>query len=349
MKTIKAAAVQMDVKPAPVEERLERANKLVMEAAHAGAELIVLPEVFNTGYAYSDANYDNAESFDGPTITWMKKQAAELGIHLAGSLLLKETRNGQTDIWNALFLFAPNSKFWRYDKNYPWSWEYAYSVPAENRPKTVIAQTDLGDIGFLICWDVAHGNLWQAYAGKVDLMVICSSPPDACDASLIFPNGEVRLADTGKAMQSMKDEGSNVFLRTVKEQLGWLGVPGVSAMFSGTFETRLPRGTGTLLMYALSAPSLFKYLGQAKEMLMRCLMVPACQIVNASGEIAIAADFAATESFIVSNIQISDKRPQPQSPQPAPVVRSSSFFLSDSYIPLITRSLYRKATKGFQL
>lgn len=77
---IKAAAVQMDVTPSPLEERLRRAELLVKEAARSGAQLVVLPEVFNTGYAFSESNYDNAEPIDGPTVTWMKKLSAELDI-----------------------------------------------------------------------------------------------------------------------------------------------------------------------------------------------------------------------------------------------------------------------------
>ena len=50
---IKVASVQMDVTPAPVQERLARAERLANEAAQAGARLIAFPEVFNTGYAYS--------------------------------------------------------------------------------------------------------------------------------------------------------------------------------------------------------------------------------------------------------------------------------------------------------
>ncbi len=87
-RTIKVAAVQMDANPAPTTDRLVRADRLVAEAAQTGAHLVVLPELFNTGYAYTNANHYLAESLDGPTATWMKETAAWLRIHLAGSLML---------------------------------------------------------------------------------------------------------------------------------------------------------------------------------------------------------------------------------------------------------------------
>ena len=74
-KTLHVAAVQMDVAPAPTAERLARAQALVAQAANEGARVVVLPELFNTGYIYDDANYRRAESLHGPTVAWMMETA----------------------------------------------------------------------------------------------------------------------------------------------------------------------------------------------------------------------------------------------------------------------------------
>lgn len=103
---VKVAAIQMNVKPAPLQERLSSAGDLVQEAVQAGAELIVLPELFNSGYAYSQKNYNNAETIDGPTMIWMQNQAKKYGVYIAGTILIKENRKGNTDIRNALLLFC---------------------------------------------------------------------------------------------------------------------------------------------------------------------------------------------------------------------------------------------------
>ncbi|RPI84017.1 MAG: hypothetical protein EHM41_14445 [Chloroflexi bacterium] len=106
-KSIKIAAVQMDAAPASARVRLTRAELLAERAARAGADLVVLPEVFNTGYIYSSSNYSSAESFQGATVAWMRDTTSRLGIHLADSLMLFE--NGQ--ILNALLLFAPDGMY----------------------------------------------------------------------------------------------------------------------------------------------------------------------------------------------------------------------------------------------
>lgn len=95
---ITVAAVQMLGEVDATDNRLNRAANLVQDAAKQGASLVVLPELFNTGYAYSSANYCRAETLDGPTATWMRETAAAHNIHLAGSLLLL----GKNEVFNAM-------------------------------------------------------------------------------------------------------------------------------------------------------------------------------------------------------------------------------------------------------
>jgi hypothetical protein len=82
---LKIAAVQMRSTNGEVKANLDKAEGLVREAAQAGAKLVVLPELFNTGYGYTPANYELTETPDGQTYRWVVELAAELDIHLAGS------------------------------------------------------------------------------------------------------------------------------------------------------------------------------------------------------------------------------------------------------------------------
>jgi predicted amidohydrolase len=179
---LKVAAIQMDCASAPVTERLSRLAPLIAEAAQADAQLVVLPELFNTGYEFHARNYALAEPLDGETITWMKMQAAQHDIHLAGTLLLLD----KTDIYNTASLVAPNGRLWRYDKYYVPLWERAYFRGGH---QTIVADTDLGRLGMMICWDQMHPDLWAHYAGNVDAIVIMSCPGDWDTADLVFPDG----------------------------------------------------------------------------------------------------------------------------------------------------------------
>ena len=89
---MRAAAVQlnsMDDKG----RNLTAADRLTREAAADGATLVVLPEKFNVLGTHEDY-LNGAEPLDGPTTTWARELARELGIDLvAGSIV--ERRDGR--------------------------------------------------------------------------------------------------------------------------------------------------------------------------------------------------------------------------------------------------------------
>jgi predicted amidohydrolase len=96
----------------------------------------VLPELFNTGYAYAEENFALAERIDGTTVGWLRETAASLQIHLAGSLMLLDGN----EVYNSLLLFAPDGRYWRYDKNYPWGWERGYFRDANRITRPLIGE-----------------------------------------------------------------------------------------------------------------------------------------------------------------------------------------------------------------
>jgi hypothetical protein len=258
-RTLKIAAAQMDANPAPPAERLARADRLVTAATEAGAQLVVLPELFNTGYAYTDDNHRLAEPPTGPTASSMTHAAARPDVHLAGSPMLLD----QDEVFNSLLLFAPDGRTWRYDKHYPWAWERGYFRDGQ---RITVADTDLGRIGMMICWDVAHPRLWARYAGRVDLMVIASCPPDVSNPTFHFPNGDsLTFDDMGPIMSSMEGTGRLVFGDMINQQTRWLGVPAVNTVGSGHIRTEVPNGVGSFLTFLPLAPWLVTYLPQARR------------------------------------------------------------------------------------
>jgi predicted amidohydrolase len=82
---MRAAAIQLNSN-ADKDRNLETAERLVREAAGAGAELIVLPEKWNV-LGGPDALAEGAEELDGPTTTAVRGWAGELGVAIvAGSI-----------------------------------------------------------------------------------------------------------------------------------------------------------------------------------------------------------------------------------------------------------------------
>jgi hypothetical protein len=342
-RTVKVATAQMDAMPAPVGERLARAEQIVAQAAQAGAQLVVLPELFNTGYAYTDDNYRLAEPLNGITSKWMRATSGHWGVHLAGALLLLDGG----DIYDTMLLFDPNGHMWRYDKNYPWAWERAYF---RGRRGMTIAKTELGDLGLMICWDLGHLDLWKQYAGKTDMIVIASCPPDGPNASYEFPDMEkLDFNDIAPVLGSAKDAGKQFFGEMVNQQAKWLGVPVVNSGASGQVQTHLPKAAALLRILSLFAPRIIKLLPKAESLRMSCDMVPSCKVVDADG--CTLAERMPTEGdgFALSEVTLADSKSSPKERQPNPplnrMVTRIALFNSDLMIPAIMRSVYRDGLK----
>jgi hypothetical protein len=301
-RTILVATVQMDVTPTPVDERLCRAEEIAGNATRLGAELVVLPELFNTGYAYTNDNFHHAEMVDGPTIHWLKRTARLMNIHLAGTLLLVDGG----EIFNSMFIVAPDGQSWRYDKSFPWGWERGYfrGSPARGGARATVAQTSLGDLGILICWDIAHPALWAAYAGQVDL----------------------------------------VFGEMLCQQTAWLGIPAANSSGCGTFDSPLPDGQGSLLAMLPFAPWLERYLPQADRLRITAGLVDCCQIVSAQGQQLAHRPQHLEEGFCIMEVALNEKR-QPGTRQPAAPVSRLAYLFSDTFLSRLMLPTYRRGIR----
>jgi predicted amidohydrolase len=328
------ATIQMNAAPAALDERLERAAALVGQAAQSGARLVVLPELFNSGYEYSERNYRRAETIEGPTATWMKATAAQYNIHLAGSFL----RRDGTSIYNTMLLLAPDGRQWTYDKNYPWMWERAYFQKGSG---ITVAETVLGKIGLLICWDVAHANLWRQYAGKVDLMVVSSCPPRALDFALLLPDGRsIRGANAGGLIGALKRSSDETFGALLRRQAAWLGVPLVQAAVTGAFVSSLPHPGLSYSFLGMMAPSLFKYVSQFKRSCVESGYFEETYIADASGTVLQRVP-AGVEGLALGELILPDAPPKPAGKQPAFGIPKYSYWL-DFMINALFAAEYRR-------
>ncbi len=75
-------------------------------------DLVILPETFTSGFS-NDA-IDKAEGMDGPTVAWIREQAAALGAAVTGSVQL-QTSDG---VFNRLLWATPDGGLQYYDKRH---------------------------------------------------------------------------------------------------------------------------------------------------------------------------------------------------------------------------------------
>jgi omega-amidase len=97
----------------PTANRLALADQLAAAVAGPGlTDLIVLPEMFTTGFSMEAAA--QAEPSDGPTLAWMREQAATYDAAITGSVLLKEAGL----YYNRLLWVRPDGSYSAYNKRH---------------------------------------------------------------------------------------------------------------------------------------------------------------------------------------------------------------------------------------
>jgi predicted amidohydrolase len=248
------------------------------------------------------------ENHGGRTWGWLTGLAADLDVHLAGSLLL---RKGE-DVFNTLLLAAPDGQTWEYDKTHPWGWERAYFCPGKG---PLVAETALGKIGMLICYDVAYPDLFAAYAGKIQLLLISSCPPKVNRMTIHFPDGpNIEMADTGPVAALIQESGDHLFDADLRAQAAWLGVPMANAMPYGDFSSPVPRAQLSFGVSAVGNPRLWNLIGQAGKSTISAGYNQHTQITDSDG--SILAGPPEGDGYTIAEVAIPTEPPQPTTKQP---------------------------------
>lgn len=155
MRKVKVAAIQMPCSPIQ-QENLDKAEKMIREAASQGANLILLPELFDRWYFCQERRYDYygfAQSVDEhPSVLMGKRLAKELHVVLPVSFYEKD---GNV-LYNSLaFIDADGSLLGVYRKTHipddHYYQEKFYFTPGNTGFK--VFDTAVGKIGAGICWD----------------------------------------------------------------------------------------------------------------------------------------------------------------------------------------------------
>jgi N-carbamoylputrescine amidase len=145
----------MSCTPDP-EENLHRAMDRVREAASRGAQVICLPELFQTQYfcqREDAALFDLAEPIPGPTTEKLSALAKQLRIVLIASLFERRTAGVYHN--TAVILDADGTQRGMYRKMHipddPLYYEKYYFTPGDLGFKAF--DTNAGRLGTLVCWD----------------------------------------------------------------------------------------------------------------------------------------------------------------------------------------------------
>jgi predicted amidohydrolase len=165
---MRTAAVQLNSTD-DKERNTATADRLVRDAAADGADLIVLPEKFNVLGEHDDY-VAGAEPLDGPTISWARDTARELGVDLvAGSIV--ERREGHEKLGNTSVHVGPDGEVKGvYRKIHMFDVvvggiEYRESASEEPGDEIVLSEAAGGvPLGLTVCYDLRFPELFRILA-----------------------------------------------------------------------------------------------------------------------------------------------------------------------------------------
>jgi predicted amidohydrolase len=275
---MRAAALQFFATPFDLTRNLETVERLARAAAEQGAQIVVLPELFNTGYVYTPRLFAFAEPEDGLTLRNLTRLSSELNVYLAGPLLLREGAR----VFNVFALVEPDGKVHKYRKQNPFLWERCYFEPGRG---PLVVETGLGRIGLMTCWDIARREIVEAYRGRIDVLLIASAPPRFHRAVLNFPLGRrVYLAQMMPALLRDREVIDGWYLDEVAALADWLNVPIVHAVMAGRFVAEAPLPRLSFLAAAISRPRLWPLAASAPLASLRATFYGTSAIFDARGE-----------------------------------------------------------------
>src|SRR3954452_8237730 len=97
------ASIQMSAVIHDVSANLRQADELLRQAHQGGAELVVLPEMFNTGYALCPDYQPYAEALDGPTLQLLRARSRQWQLTIAAGFVERDGHH----LYDALALVTP--------------------------------------------------------------------------------------------------------------------------------------------------------------------------------------------------------------------------------------------------
>ncbi|MDQ6817001.1 MAG: carbon-nitrogen hydrolase, partial [Actinomycetota bacterium] len=172
---VRIACVQLAPRIGDLSYGREHAAKAVARAASDGAELVVLPELFVSGYVFEDGEEARrcAEPIDGPTVEGWRAQSAREPIAIIGGICELDDAG---EVRNSAVVIESGELLAVYRKTHLWDREKLMFEPGEEPPPVV--ETSFGRVGLAICYDAYFPELMRSLAlAGADLIAVPTNNP----------------------------------------------------------------------------------------------------------------------------------------------------------------------------
>jgi predicted amidohydrolase len=168
-KAMKIAVCQLSPMVGQKEANLSLCREAIISSASAGAKIIVLPELANTGYSFQNVDelVLNAETIDGPSVSEWADLARALDIVLVAGFA---ERDNAGTVFNSAAIFDFSGLRDVYRKVHLWNSEKTIFSAGCSPPALV--DTAHGRIGVMICYDIEFPE-WVRVASLAGAELLC--------------------------------------------------------------------------------------------------------------------------------------------------------------------------------
>jgi predicted amidohydrolase len=171
---IRIASIQLGIRECSKEETLAHVLELMGKAQ--GSDLILLPEIWPTGYFHFQRYAQDAESITGPLVRALQEKTSQLGCHVfMGSFVEREG----ADLFNTSLLLNPRGEIvTSYRKIHLFGYQSAESRLLKRGTQLGIAQLPWGKVGLSTCYDLRFPELYRKLVDEgVQAFLVTSAWP----------------------------------------------------------------------------------------------------------------------------------------------------------------------------
>lgn len=171
---MRVSSIQMAV----VEQDKQATIDKAVAAIHRcrGADLVILPEIWNLGFLSFDRYVREAETRLGPTLTAVQAAAREIKAHVHTGSFVEQDGNRY---YNASYLISPEGEILAgYRKIHLFGYNSKETEILTPGEAVTVVETPLGNIGMATCFDLRFPELFRAMVDRgAEIFLVCSAWP----------------------------------------------------------------------------------------------------------------------------------------------------------------------------
>jgi predicted amidohydrolase len=171
---MRVASIQLKGVEGSKEKTLDHAAEMVRRCR--GADVVLLPELWNIGFMSFDRYKPEAEDREGPTLSLMRSLARELSCLLhTGSFVEKDGDR----YYNSSFLLGPKGEILgNYRKIHLFTYQSKEGEILTRGPSITVVPTDRGAFGMATCYDLRFPELFRMMLDRgAEFFLVCSAWP----------------------------------------------------------------------------------------------------------------------------------------------------------------------------